>query len=147
MKIEWWRYISGFVGLYMVSTFGRVKSVERYVWVESRCCNKLCKEKILHQGQSKGGYSMVRLYDGAVGETRFVHRLVSEAFIPNPNNYPCVNHKNEIKTDNRVENLEWCTTSYNCNYGTRNKRLSKKLCGNKNALGKLDNNNLGKPTL
>lgn len=59
----------------------------------------------------------------------FVHRLVAEAFIPNPNNLPCVNHKNENTHDNSPENLEWCTYEYNINYGGRNKRHADKMVG------------------
>ena len=58
---------------------------------------------------------------------KYVHRLIAEAFIPNPNNYPYINHKNENKLDNRIENLEWCTPQYNINYGTRNERAKKSL--------------------
>lgn len=58
-----------------------------------------------------------------------VHRLVAQTFIQNPDEYPIVNHKNEIKTDNRVENLEWCTQKYNCNYGTSIERMVENMTG------------------
>ena len=74
------------------------------------------------------GYLQVRL-DG--GKTFHVHRLVAEAFIPNPENYPQINHINEDKTDNRVENLEWCNQSYNMGHGTGNNRRSSTLKGRK----------------
>ena len=77
------------------------------------------------------GYKKVSLYKNGKEYQRLVHRLVAEAFIPNPNNYDEINHINEDKSDNRVENLEWCTPSYNINYGTRIERqvnsISKKV--------------------
>lgn len=79
------------------------------------------------------GYLQVRL-DG--GKTFHVHRLVAEAFIPNPENYPQINHINEDKTDNRVENLEWCNQSYNMGHGTGNNRRSSTLKGRKTMDGK-----------
>ena len=68
----------------------------------------------------------IRLYNRN-GESKFfpIHRLVAEAFIENPHNFPFINHKDEDKSNNHVENLEWCTNEYNINYGTRNERAAK----------------------
>lgn len=96
---------------YEVSNMGRVKSLKRG------------KEKILHQEKNKNGYLRIQLCSN--NKKNFsVHRLVASAFLENPENLSCVNHKNEIKTDNRVENLEWVSYKYNNNYGTRNERIS-----------------------
>ena len=83
------------------------------------------KEGILNARDNGKGYLRVRLWkDGKVEKCR-INRLVAMAFIPNPDNLPEVNHKDEDKTNNCVENLEWCDSSYNINYGTRNKKISK----------------------
>lgn len=122
---EVWKNISGYEGLYQVSNLGRIKSLPHKVY------NKLIgeyisKEKILKQGSLVRGYKGVGLYKNGKEKTQKVHRLVAEAFIPNPNNYPEVNHKNEDTSDNRVTNLEWCTSKYNSNYGTRTQRIAQK---------------------
>lgn len=78
--------------------------------------------KVLKPFKDKKGYLMVTLCNNGCCKTFKVHRLVAQAFIPNPENLPCVNHKDEDKSNNNVENLEWCTAEYNNNYGTRNKR-------------------------
>ena len=75
--------------------------------------------------KDKDGYLFVNLYKNGRPKIFKVHRLVAETFIPNPNNLPCVNHKDENKTNNTVENLEWCTHEYNINYGTHNERANK----------------------
>ena len=84
------------------------------------------KTKILKQYLDKDGYKRVTIVIGEK-KPKFipVHRLVAETFIPNPNNYPCVNHKDENKLNNNIDNLEWCSVSYNNSYGTRLERVSK----------------------
>lgn len=81
--------------------------------------NNTGKMRRVKQSQRDDGY----LYFGCNGRTTFAHRFIAECFIPNPDNLPCINHKDENKTNNRVENLEWCDYKYNLNYGTHNKRV------------------------
>ena len=108
--MEQWKDIKGYEGLYQVSNEGRVKSL------------KWNKEKILKGGHHTKGYLQLCLYKDGQVIMKKIHRLVAEAFIPNPNNYKEVNHKDENKENNSVENLEWCTQEYNHNYGTRTQR-------------------------
>lgn len=105
MKEEW-RDIEGYEGLYMVSNFGRVVSFQG------------CNPRIMKLGMTHKGYQCVGLQKEKQHKTCVVHRLVAKAFIPNSDNLPQVNHKDECKTNNRVDNLEWCTDKYNHNYGT-----------------------------
>ena len=116
MKEEW-RDIKGFEGRYMVSNLGRVKSLERMKWCGlNGGCYRTVSEKILKGRDSGDGYLKVNLYkDGKVKECR-INRLVAQAFLPNPDNLPEVNHKDKIRTNNRVDNLEWCTRQYNVEY-------------------------------
>lgn len=83
--------------------------------------------KILKHGEIRGGYLQIELCNSGKKKFFYVHRLVAEAFIPNPNNFPQINHKDENKKNNFVDNLEWCTASYNVNYGTRNQKAAKKI--------------------
>lgn len=124
--MEIWRDIPGFEGLYQVSNLGRVRSLDRVVRRNTFCgqIQERRKGRILKTISKPTGYLFCSLSKDNTPETRLIHRLVAEAFIPNPNNYPCINHRNEDKTDNRVENLEWCTQRYNVNYGTSRERAS-----------------------
>lgn len=125
MKKEFWKPILNYEGLYQSSTFGRVRSIDR--WVKSKNGSvRLSKGKILKPGTDKDGYLQVGLYKNGKRKTYKVHRLVAEAFIQNPDNLPEVNHKDENKLNNNVENLEFCDCKYNINFGTRTERCSKK---------------------
>lgn len=110
---EQWRPVKGYEGLYEVSNFGRVKSLGN---------NKSRKEKILKPEKHRNGYFRVDLYKDGKVKHFYVHRLVAEAFIPNPYGFEQINHKNEDKTNNAVSNIEWCSAKYNINYGSHNKR-------------------------
>lgn len=74
------------------------------------------------KGKYKNGYKYVNLSYGKIKKTCQVHRLVASLFIPNPNNYPVINHKDENPSNNRAENLEWCTQSYNLSYGNKSRK-------------------------
>lgn len=113
MKEEW-KDIKGYEGIYQVSNLGKVRSLPGKS--KTRCY----KGKELKLTVTSIGYLSVSLSR----KTYKVHRLVAETFIINKNNYPCVNHIDEDKTNNNVNNLEWCTYKQNNNHGTRNMRIS-----------------------
>ena len=113
--IEEWRDIEGFSG-YQVSNMGRVKSLDRIVQCGSN--TRHIYGLILKTSKDKDGYNTVGFKTGKYGKSYLlkVHRLVAKAFIPNHNNYECIDHINGIRDDNRVENLRWCTIKMNANY-------------------------------
>lgn len=104
---EEWRDIAGYERHYQVSSYGRVKSLKR----EGHPMEHILKPK-----KRADGYYSISLYHGRNYKRFQIHRLVAQAFIPNPNNYPIINHKDENRTNNRVENLEWCSYRYNALY-------------------------------
>lgn len=112
-----WLPVLGFEGVYEVSSLGQVRNQ---------------KGEILKQGIKRTPctcYKVVHLWKDGAYYTKYVHRLIAEAFIPNPNNLPMINHKDEDGTNNLISNLEWCTREYNVNYGTAKERRAKKIRG------------------
>ena len=120
---EIWKDIVGYEGLYQVSNLGNVKRLKGY---KGRGKGYIVEEHIIQPSINSRGYQNVILCKNGKTKTFTMHRLVAIAFLYNSDNLPEVNHKDEDKTNNCVDNLEWCTAKYNVNYGTRNKKCSDK---------------------
>lgn len=112
-RMEIWKDIQGYEGLYQISNYANV-----------RRSGKCGEQKELRQHLNTYGYYMVNLSRNGEHRPALVHRLVATAFIDNPESLPCVNHKDEDKTNNQIENLEWCDKAYNNRYGTHPKQIS-----------------------
>ena len=121
MTEEIWKPIKGYENIYEISNFGRIKSL------------LFKKKRFLKTRIHPSGYELINLK----GKTFRVHYLVAQAFIPNFKNYQEINHKDENKQNNKVDNLEWCSRKYNCNYGTLPKKTADRF-GKKIAI--IDNN-------
>lgn len=121
---EIWKDIPGYAGRYQASTLGRIRSTDKNV-IKRSGVSGFYKGKILKSFMSTGGYLYITIAEEpGKFRPRRLHRVIAETFIPNPLNLPQINHINEDKTDNRAENLEWCTGSYNSNYGHRAEKFA-----------------------
>ena len=125
--------VIGYEGYYEVDNCGRVYALNRVIHVEDhgRSYDKPLIGGILKQHMHSKGYKIVPLTRDGKTKNVFVHRIVAMAFLANPNKLPCVNHKDEDKTNNFAENLEWCTYQYNNAYGSKPKKHSKWMSGRK----------------
>lgn len=132
---EIWKDIPGYEGWYKVSNLGRIKSIERTIVFKRGCDNvhrkKTLKEQII-KASTSSSYLFCHLKKKGTSVIVKHHRIVCSVFHENKENLPEVNHKNEIKTDNRADNLEWCTRSYNARYGTSRQRVREKLINDPN---------------
>lgn len=117
MNSEIWKDVVGYEGLYFVSNMGNLKNKN----------GQPIKSQVVKRPNTN--YERVSLYKDGKYQSFGVHRLVAMAFTPNPNGYPIVNHKDENGMNNSVDNLEWCTLTYNVNYGTARQRQREKLIG------------------
>lgn len=113
--MEEWKDVIGYEGLYQVSNYGRVKHLAQ---VHKNRFGECTKQEHIVGYKSSNGYMYVVLHKNNKPHTVTIHSLVAKAFIPNPNGYACINHKDETHDNNNVDNLEWCDKEYNNNYGT-----------------------------
>lgn len=135
-QVEIWKDVVGYEGIYQVSNFGRVKSLEKTFWSTKNNSFSTNKEFIRKLSNTRKGYLRTGLMKDLKQKPFLVHRLVAIAFIDNPENKPEINHINGIKTDNRVENLEWVTTKENVIHSFEI-GLSKRAKGDENKSSKL----------
>lgn len=120
-----WKDVIGFEGLYQVSDDGRVRSLPRLKICGFNGKQIMQRGRILKPGHTNDGYAFVNLVKDGKSKPYYIHRLVAQAFLSNPNNYPVINHKDENPSNNYYKNLEWCTQQYNSNYGTSIERIVK----------------------
>jgi len=137
---EIWKDIVGYEGIYQISNLGRVKSLERFILRKTNIYSYI-RERILKQNLNNWGYFLVNLYKDKKSKSIKVHRFVGFNFIPNPSNLPQINHIDGIKTNNKVENLEWSNKSMNQIHAYKTK-LIKPTKGEKNGKSKLTNNDV-----
>lgn len=140
---EVWKNMIGFEGLYQVSNYGRVRGLDRETIGKPPVTKKKIKGVIISPKKYTNGYFFVAPCKNGLKKPTLLHRLVATHFIPNPDNLPEINHKDENKANNRASNLEWCTHKYNSNYGTKGERTSKRLKKKKAWAGQ-DNPNYGR---
>lgn len=129
---EEWKDVVGFENTYEISNLGKVRSKDRIIkYSDGRIIHR--KSFIKKPTYTQGGYPRIGLQVNGKLVMKFVHRLVAEAFIPNPNNYPIINHKDEDKNNFQASNLEWCNYSYNTSYSNKgiNRRSNSKGCNSK----------------
>lgn len=125
---EEWRPIPGYESLYEASNRGRVRSKDRIVRqlaYNGSIATHVYRGRILTPKKSTHGYLKVDLAIDGGRKEMSIHRLVAMAFLPNPDNLPCINHKDEVRSNNNVENLEWCTQSHNLSWGNAPLKLSR----------------------
>ena len=129
-KVEEWKLIKN-CSYYLVSNKGRVKSLDKTVSFNNHgtMCSYVKKGRILKPSLLKQGYLAVSIFYDDIPEKKLckIHRLVAETFIPNPKNLPYINHKDEVKTNNNVDNLEWCSPKYNSNYSDTGRKAGDKM--------------------